>query len=533
MKLQINNVRISLLQDVELLAQTAKKLGVDVSCLKDLTIIRKATDARKKEEIFLNYHVQCEADLPAKTFARLQNKKDVFIVKEQSKVAPLFGKEKLSGEVVIIGAGPAGLYAALELARFGYRPLLLERGKKISERAKDVEKFWQTGEFNPVSNCQFGEGGAGTFSDGKLTTRVNDPVIHQVLEDFVLAGGPENILYEHKPHVGTDKLRAMVAGLAQKVIDYGGKILYSSQAVDFEIAEGKIKKIILQNGERITAGAVVLACGHSARDTYAILQKHQIAMEGKNFAIGLRIEHPQDLIDKAQYGKFAGYRLLGAADYMLTYNDYEKKRSCYTFCMCPGGQVVAAASETGGVVVNGMSNFLRDSGIANSAVVVNVTTADFGNNPLDGIEFQRKYERLAFEIGGKNYAAPSQNVQSFLTDATPNLQGLIKPTYRPKVTAAKLKECLPNFVYETLQAGIKNFDRRLHGFADGGAMLTGVETRTSAPLRILRNKENYISTSHNNLYPCGEGAGYAGGIMSAALDGFHVARAIMARYKNN
>lgn len=530
MKLRINNVRISLLKETEICDAVAKKIGVDCSALNNIVIVRRAVDARKKEDIYLNFHVQCDVDVPAKTLDRVCSNRDVSKCQKLKQDEPVFGTEKLVAPPVIIGAGPAGLYATLELARYGYKPILLERGKPISERVKDVEKFWTLGEFNPESNCQFGEGGAGTFSDGKLTTRVNDPMMATILKDFVACGAPENILFEHKPHVGTDKLRAMVANLTKKIGELGGKVIYNSQVSDIVDEHGTISRVILKDGSIISAGVVLLACGHSARDTYAMLAQRGVAIETKNFAIGLRIEHPQELIDKAQYGKFAGHHLLGAADYMLVYNSPDNMRSAYTFCMCPGGQVVAAASEQGGVVVNGMSNFQRDSGIANSAVVVNVTADDFGYNPLDGVEFQRKYEQLAFQLGGKNYSAPAQNVQSFLKNVDPSLNGLISPSYRPKVTVAKLSSCLPDFVINTLQKGIVDFDRKLHGFADGGALLTGVETRTSAPLRIVRNRETYVSISHNNLYPCGEGAGYAGGIMSAALDGFHVARAIMARY---
>ena len=530
MDLLVRNLRISLLKEMTLETALAKKLGVAETVFTKLKIVRKAVDARKKENIFLNFHVQLQLDAPKKTCQRILANKDVEEIKFEQAMEPKFGTEKLTAPPLIIGAGPAGLYAALELAKYGYQPILVERGKPVAERVLDVEAFWKTGNFNPASNCQFGEGGAGTFSDGKLTTRVNDPVMGSILQTFVDCGAPENILYEHKPHVGTDRLRKMVANLSQKIRDLGGKVLYNSCVTEFEVTGNLITKVVLNNSKKLAVGAVILACGHSARDTYAMLQQMNVAMATKNFAIGLRIEHPQELIDKAQYGSFAGHHLLGAADYMLTYNDDNLKRSCYSFCMCPGGQVVAAASEQGGVVVNGMSNFHRDSGIANAALVVNVTGDDFGHNPLDGVEFQRHYEQLAFGLGGKNYYAPAQNLDTFLRGAEPSTEGLLPSSYRPGVRAARLSEALPDYVVKTLRLAVKNFDRKLKGFADGGALLTGVETRTSAPLRILRNRENYQSISHTNLYPCGEGAGYAGGIMSAALDGYHVARAMMGRY---
>ncbi|MCQ2362392.1 MAG: FAD-binding protein [Acidaminococcaceae bacterium] len=533
MKLLVRNLRISLLKEMPLERALEKKLDVAETALQNIKIVRKAVDARKKENIFLNFHVQVELDAPKKILQRLLENKDVEQIKSEPPVEPKFGAEKLTAPPLIIGAGPAGLYAALELAQYGYKPILVERGKPVAERVRDVEVFWETGDFNPASNCQFGEGGAGTFSDGKLTTRVNDPVMGSILQTFVNCGAPENILYEHKPHVGTDRLRSMVANLSQKIRDFGGQVLYNSQVTGFEVEGNTLTKVVLNNSEKFAVGAVILACGHSARDTYEVLHNMGVAMETKNFAIGLRIEHPQDLIDKAQYGSFAGHHLLGAADYMLTYNDDNLKRSCYSFCMCPGGQVVAAASEQGGVVVNGMSNFHRDSGVANAALVVNVTGDDFGHNPLDGVQFQRKYEQLAFQLGGKNYCAPAQNLDTFLRGAEPSVDGLLSPSYRPGVVASRLSEALPDYVVKTLRLAINNFDRKIKGFGDGGALLTGVETRTSAPLRILRNRENYVSISHANLYPSGEGAGYAGGIMSAALDGYHVARAVMGRYAVN
>lgn len=531
MKLKINNVRIFLSQETELADAVAKRLRVNPGALKDLRIFRKAVDARKKDNICLNYHVLVDVDIPAKYGKKLLLDKDISAWNNQ-KTEPLeLGHLPMRARPLVIGAGPAGLMAALELAKHGYNPILVERGKPVDQRVEDVNRFWSTGVFDPTSNVQFGEGGAGTFSDGKLTTRVNDPVMAEILETFVAAGAPENILWEHKPHVGTDKLRAMVKGLSGQIRALGGEILYQAHVKDFVAEHGAITGVVLADGTKIETGAVVLACGHSARDTYAALKAIGVGIVAKPFAIGVRIEHPQELIDKAQYGKFAGHHLLGAADYALVYHTADNSRSAYSFCMCPGGQVVAAASEAGGVVVNGMSLNARASGVANSALVVNVGPEDFGTNPLAGVEFQRKYERLAYECGGSNYAAPAQNFGSFLNKDIPDLRSLVEPTYRPSLAACSLDKVLPNYVTNTLREGIVSFGRKIKGYDDAGALLIGVETRTSAPVRIERDKLSYVSVTHDLLYPCGEGAGYAGGIMSAALDGYHVARAIMKRFK--
>lgn len=532
MKLKINNVRISLLHECSLEQAVSKKLGLNAKALGQLKILRKAVDARKRNEICLNYHVLAEVDVDSKSrlAKRLLGDRDVARYEAPAKEDFQLGSLPMVARPIVIGAGPAGLLAALQLAEYGYRPLLLERGKPVAQRVEDVNRFWRTGAFDPASNVQFGEGGAGTFSDGKLTTRVNDPVMAEILQLFVDAGAPENILWEHKPHVGTDKLRAMVKGLSKRICDLGGSIRYEAHVTDFVIKNNAVQGVVLADGGTIAAGAVVLACGHSARDTYAMLAAKGIGIVSKPFAIGVRIEHPQELIDRAQYGSFAGNHLLGAADYALVYHRADKSRTAYSFCMCPGGQVVAAASESGGVAVNGMSMFMRDSGVANSALVVNVSAEDFGQGALAGVEFQRQYERLAFELGGSNYHAPAQNFASFLAQSTPTLTSLVQGSYRPGLTACALDRVLPHYVTDTLRQGIQSFGKKLAGYDDGGALLTGVETRTSAPVRIERDKQKYVSVTHDLLYPCGEGAGYAGGIMSAALDGYHVARAIMSRF---
>ena len=528
MLLRVNNLRVGLDNNRPLAEVATSKLHLGKGNIKNIKILRRAIDARRKNNVCLVYHVLLDVNISAAKEEHLLQDSNVALWQEKSLPPVEYGKEYMTGRPVIIGSGPAGLMTALELAKNGYCPLVLERGRALTQRVKDVEHFWQTGEFNPASNVQFGAGGAGTFSDGKLTTRVNDPVLSSILKAFVKAGAPEDILYEQKPHVGTDKLRAMVTGLIKEIIALGGEFRYETQAVDFAAADKGITAVVLDSGEKIDSNAVVLACGHSARDTYEALVKKQVAVEAKDFAIGVRIEHEQALINRAQYGAYADNPKLGAADYALIFHEKTKGRTAYSFCMCPGGKIVASASEAGGVVTNGMSLFKRDSGLANSALVVNVGRGDFGTNPLAGMEFQRQYERLAYKAGGCDYKAPAQNTLSFLANSEPSLAVGFQPSYRPGLVAARLDDVLPAFVTATLRAGLKNFDNRLQGFAKEGLMV-GVETRTSAPLRILRGQDGQ-SISHKGLYPTGEGAGYAGGIMSAALDGYHQAMHIMERF---
>ena len=528
--IRISDYRVPIEDDTPLKRLAAKRLKLPVNAITGVNIIRKALDARRKGNITFVYTLDVQVNGPeGQIISRLHDSR-VALVVEPPPEPVFYGNAQLTERPVVVGFGPAGMLAGLTLAEHGYRPLIIERGREIDRRTADVAAFWQTGILDETSNVQFGEGGAGTFSDGKLTTRVTDPRMRNVLDCFIEAGAPPEIRYWYKPHIGTDRLREVVKNIRQKIITLGGEIRFESTLQDLCHVNGQLQYILLSSGEKIACNALLLGIGHSARDTYAMLARRGIAMEAKPFAIGVRIEHPQQLIDAAQYGQTAGHPNLKAADYALVHHDKAGGRTAYSFCMCPGGLVVAAASEQGGLVTNGMSHYLRDSGIANSALVVNVNQADCGGDILGGIEFQRLYERLAFKLGGGSYQAPAQTVGSFLKGLDASIKTrLIEPSYRPGITAVKLERCLPDFVCRTLRQALLEFGRKIAGFDHPEALITGVETRTSAPVRIIR--QEYQSITVRGLYPIGEGAGYAGGIMSASLDGMNAALSLIKTYR--
>lgn len=503
------------------------KLGINERELLGFEIYRKSVDARKKDRIFYVYSVDVRVQNEQRILSR-HNSKDLLQTPDMSYKRSGYGTEAMQGRPVIVGMGPAGLFAGLMLSMNGYRPVILDRGEDVDTRTEKINRFWNDGLLDTESNVQFGEGGAGTFSDGKLTTLINDIGCRIVLAEFVKAGAPKEIMYKSRPHIGTDLLRSTVKNIRQEIIAYGGEVRFKTKATDIDIKEGKIEAVIVNDSERISCNTLLLAIGHSARDTFEVLYQRGLIMEQKAFSIGLRIEHPQEMIDKSQYGDSAGYPGLGAAEYKLAYHS-AAGRSAYTFCMCPGGYVTAAASEARCVVTNGMSMYKRDGVNANSALLVGVGPADYNSpHPLAGIEFQRKWEYEAYKLGGEDYKAPVQLTGDFLNDKPSTQWGGVEPTYRPGVSFSSLKECLPDYVTATLKEAIIYFDTMIKGFAMPDSVLTGVETRSSSPVRIKRNEDHLSNIS--GIYPMGEGAGYAGGIMSSALDGIKTAEKIMTRY---
>lgn len=523
MALRLRDIVLGLDEDEAVLpSKVAGELGLALAKISGFRIVRKAIDARKKPRVLRIYAVEFALENELALLARMQDHPRLESVKEVPTPVPV--RSSQPQRILVVGMGPAGLFAALQLARCGHRVTLVERGKPVEERVKDVRRFWDGEGFLAESNVQFGEGGAGTFSDGKLTTRVNHPWIRYVLETLVACGAPEEILLQAKPHVGTDRLRLVLLRLRQQLLDLGVEIRYSTRLTGLLLRRGRVCGGVLNTAEEFPADCLLLAPGHSARDTYALLAGLGVAMESKPFAIGVRVEHPSALINQIQYGHRQHPRL-PAADYALAWNDPETGRGIYSFCMCPGGEVVIASSEADGVVVNGMSSLSRGSDRSNSALVVGVRREDFpGDDPLAGVRFQQQWERRAFVAGGCNQHAPAQNLLGFL--GRPG--GAVRASCRPGVSEAVLDEILPAFVCQGLRRALPQFDRRMRGFITAEATLIGVETRTSAPLRILRG-DDAQSLSHPGLYPAGEGAGYAGGIMSAALDGLRVAEQITAQ----
>lgn len=526
--IRIQQLKVPLTYDETFLRkEIAKKLRIPVSDIKDLHIRKQSLDARKKPDL---YYVLTVDLTVAKEGTILKKKQNITVsaVTEQSYQMPECGNISLSHRPVIAGFGPAGLFCALILAKAGYRPLVLERGEDIDHRTAAVEQFWNTGVLNTESNIQFGEGGAGTFSDGKLNTLVKDACgrNHYVLETFVKAGADPDILYVNKPHIGTDVLRIVIKNLREEIIALGGEVRFGSKVSDLLIKENRLYGVKVNGEEELPCEALVLAVGHSARDTFSMLCDHKILMQPKSFAVGLRIEHPQSMINFSQYGQ-EYHELLGAANYKLT-RKLSNGRGIYSFCMCPGGYVVNASSEKEQIAVNGMSYRARDSRNANSAMIVTVTPEDFGHSGiLGGIAFQRDLEKAAYQAGcGK---VPVQLFGDFCENRPSAALGDVIPCIKGAYQLTNLREVLPEFISTSLIEGVTGFERQIRGFSRPDALFSGVESRTSSPVRIVRNE--FFTSSLNGLYPCGEGAGYAGGITSAAMDGMKVAEAIVKKYR--
>jgi len=555
--LRITELRLPLDHDEGALrAAVLARLGLADADLRALNVFRRAWDARKKTAVVLSYTVDCtlaDGVDEAATLARLAGDRQVRLAPDTRyrMVAQAPADFRASGRLrpVVVGFGPCGLFAALVLAQMGLSPIVLERGRPVRERTQDTWGLWRRGELNPQSNVQFGEGGAGTFSDGKLWSQISDPrhLTRKVLEEFVKAGAPEEILYVAKPHIGTFRLVSMVEKMRADIEALGGEIRFGQQVTDLHIEERPaqggapatrhLRGLQLADGSQLDAEHVVLALGHSARDTFAMLQRRGVQMLAKPFSVGFRIEHPQSLIDRARFGPSAGHPILGAADYKLVHHA-KNGRSVYSFCMCPGGTVVAATSEEGRVVTNGMSQYSRNERNANAGIVVGIDPQDYRQDgrcdgsavdPLDGVAFQRALESRAFELGGGGYVAPGQRVGDFLAGRASTAFGAVLPSYRPGVRPTHLaergRESLPLYALDAIREALPAFERQIPGFAMHDALLTGVETRTSSPLRIPRGRDHQ-SLNVVGLYPAGEGAGYAGGIMSAGVDGIEVAESL-------
>ncbi len=544
--LRITELRLPLNHDEPALrAAVLARLGIADSALARVEVFRRGYDARRKSDIVLVYTLDCEVADEASVLARHEADPHVratpdtryhFVAEAPAELrADLAAQRK--PRPIVIGFGPCGLFSALILAQMGLRPLVLERGKAVRERTQDTWGLWRRRELNPESNVQFGEGGAGTFSDGKLWSQISDPrhLTRKVLTEFVKAGAPEEILYVSKPHIGTFRLVSMIEKMRAEIESLGGEIRFRAHVTDLYVEDGQVRGVALDDGSQIDAGHVILALGHSARDTFAMLHARGVQMEAKPFSVGFRIEHPQSLIDRARFGPNAGHPLLGVADYKLVHHA-KNGRSVYSFCMCPGGTVVAATSEPGRVVTNGMSQYSRNERNANAGIVVGISPQDYRQSPgdgpvspLDGIAFQRTLEARAFALGGENYDAPGQRVGDFLAGRPSTGFDSVQPSYKPGVRATDLgargQESLPTYAIAAIREALPAFERQIKGFSMPDAVLTGVETRTSSPLRITRGRD-FQSLNVKGLYPAGEGAGYAGGIMSAGVDGIEVAEAV-------
>ncbi|EGR0206773.1 NAD(P)/FAD-dependent oxidoreductase [Vibrio vulnificus] len=510
-----------------LLEAITAKLGIPAEQVLSFSMFRRGYDARKKTNIQLIYTLDIEVANQDKLLAKFSKDPHVRETPDMEYKYVAQAPANLTERPIVIGFGPCGLFAGLVLAQMGFNPIIVERGKEVRERTKDTFGFWRKRTLNPESNVQFGEGGAGTFSDGKLYSQVKDPNFYgrKVITEFVAAGAPEEILYVSKPHIGTFKLVTMIEKMRAKILELGGEIRFSTRVDDLHMEDGQITGVTLSNGEELKSRHVVLAVGHSARDTFEMLHERGVYMEAKPFSVGFRIEHKQSMIDEARFGSNAGNPILGAADYKLVHH-CKNGRTVYSFCMCPGGTVVAATSEEGRVVTNGMSQYSRAERNANSAIVVGISPEiDYPGDPLAGIRFQRELESNAYRLGGENYDAPAQKIGDFLKGRDPSALGDVEPSFTPGIKLTDLEKALPPFAIEAIREAIPAFDRKIKGFASEDGLLTGVETRTSSPVCIKRDKD-YQSVNLKGFYPAGEGAGYAGGILSAGIDGIKVAEAV-------
>lgn len=525
--LRINDLKLPLDHAPEALTQAIlTRLGISTDALLGFTIFKRSPDARKRSAIVFIYSIDVELRDEASVLKRFRDDRHILPTPPMEYRFVLDQPPPAGHRPVVVGFGPCGLFAGLILAQMGLRPIILERGKAVRERTVDTFGLWRRRVLDPESNVQFGEGGAGTFSDGKLYSQIRDPEHHgrKVLTEFVKAGAPAEILYVNRPHIGTFRLVSMIEAMRATIIELGGEIRFQQKVESLQIEQGQLRGLTLASGEQLRSDHVVLAVGHSARDTFAMLHEAGVYIEAKPFSIGVRIEHPQSMIDTCRYGPAAGHPLLGAADYRLSHH-CQNGRTVYSFCMCPGGTVVAATSEPGRVVTNGMSQYSRNERNANSALVVGITPADYPGGPLAGIDFQRHWESQAFTAGGGDYSAPGQLVGDFLAQRPSQALGEVIPSYKPGVHLGDLQDCLPDFAVAALREALPAFDRQIRGFGRADAIMTGVETRTSSPIRIQRG-EDFQSINVRGLFPAGEGAGYAGGILSAAIDGIKVAEAV-------
>lgn len=527
--LRLTEIRLPLDHSPEVLREAIiKRLQIAPEALRDFSVARRGFDARKKRAILFVYSLDVDVADEAKLLKKFEADHNIKATPDTEYTFVTHAPAGLKSRPVIIGTGPCGFMAGLILAHMGFKPIILERGQEVRQRTKDTWALWRNHKLNPESNVQFGEGGAGTFSDGKLHTQTKDPRFlgMKVLREFVKAGAPEEILFVSKPHVGTFRLVGMVEKIREEIVSLGGEFRFDSRVTDVDIDNGQVHGVTLASGEQIESDHVVFAIGHSARDTFQMIHDRGVYVEAKPFSVGFRIEHPQAIIDQCRFGDFAGHPDLGAADYKLVHH-CKNGRSVYSFCMCPGGTVVAATSEAGHVVTNGMSQYSRNERNANSGIVVGITPEDFpSDHPLAGIELQHQLEKRAFELGGGNYDAPGQLVGDFLKNKPSTTLGSVLPSYTPGVHLTNLDTALPDYAIQAIREALPAFDRKIKGFSMFDAVLTGVETRTSSPVRIKRNRDDYQSINTKGFYPGGEGAGYAGGILSAAVDGIEIAEAV-------